>query len=497
MAWPDQTSPIGECYSLVMSHEYKPEPAVTLTLPGGVAIRLPARLDSLTTYVVLEQDDWFEDEIRFVRALATPGLRAVDIGANYGVYALALAASGAGVIACEPAADTAALLRASAAANGFQNLTTVEAAVADAVGTACLSGDSPESRALVAGMGGASGRQVATTTLDALAARHPGPVDFLKIDAEGAETAILAGGESFLAAQDPLVMIEVNAAEGAQGTTAAEGLRQRGYAPYRLIPELLALAPADPQALDRAQLNLFYAKPSRAAALERAGRLASPAVAGDPPSGAGLAWLTARRSFTPFARLAEPRGLPREDLHRRALDHWAVSQDGARPLAERSTHLHAADRAAAGALDALPGVARLCTRARIAAALGLRQAASEALARLQPLIMGESIAIDEPFLAPSAAFDAMAAAIPPLWLNAAAADAYIRLSHYSTFFQGDGMLQPLEFLRRSGHQTPEMERRRQLMRLRAGLQTAVEASPLLAGGLNAARWRAGSDLLKP
>lgn len=465
-------------------------PTLALCLPGGVSIQLPASLGSLTTYVVLEQDDWFEDEIGFVRALAEPGLRAIDIGANYGVYALALAAAGARVAAFEPAPDTAATLRASAAANGFSGLTVIQAAVSDTVGTAHLSDEPPESRAL-----GSGGRPVATTTLDALSAQHPGPVDFIKIDAEGAETAILAGGAAFLAAQDPLVMIEVNAAEGARGVAAAEALRDRGYAPYRLVPDLLALAPADPRALDRAQLNLFYAKPSRAAVLAAAGRLAREAAPADPPPGSGLAWLKARASFAPFASLAEPRGLPREDLYRRALDHWAAAQDPGRPVGERSAHLHEADRAAAAALAAVPGVARFCTRARIAAALGLRQTASETLAQLQPLIIGASLTIDEPFLAPSAAFDRLSAADPPLWLNAAAADAYVRLSHYSSFFQSEGILQPLEFLRRSGYQAPEMERRRQLVRLRLGLQTRVEPSPRLAAGLNAARWRAGADLL--
>lgn len=468
------------------------QPTLALALPGAVTIHLPARLDSLTTYVVLEQDDWFEDEIRFVRALATPGTRAIDIGANFGVYALALAAAGARVIAVEPAPDTAATLRASAAANGFADLTVIEAAVSDTIGTAYLSDESPESRAL-----GNSGRPVATTTLDALTAEHPGVVDFIKIDAEGAEAAILAGGAAFFATQDPLVMIEVNAAEGGRGTAAAEALRAGGYRPYRLVPELLLLVPADPQALDRAQLNLFYAKPSRAARLAAAGRLAGTAEAPAPPAGSGLAWLSARASFAPFASLAEPRGLPREDVYRRALDHWAVAHDTGANLAARSAHLHEADRAAAAALEAVPGVARFCTRARIAAALGLRQTATAALARLQPLITGASLTIDEPFLAPSPAFDGLSAADPPLWLNAAAADAYIRLSHYSSFFQSEGILRPLDFLRQAGCQTPDMERRRQLLRLRLGLQTRVEPSPLLAGGLNAGRWRAGADLLQP
>jgi hypothetical protein len=41
--------------------------------------------------VLLEQEDWFEKEIAFVRRLLRSGMRAVDIGANYGTYTLAMA----------------------------------------------------------------------------------------------------------------------------------------------------------------------------------------------------------------------------------------------------------------------------------------------------------------------------------------------------------------------------------------------------------------------
>ena len=55
-------------------------------LSGGLKIYLPRSIDLNTPYVVLEQEDWFEDEIRFVRDFLEPGMRAVDIGANYGIY---------------------------------------------------------------------------------------------------------------------------------------------------------------------------------------------------------------------------------------------------------------------------------------------------------------------------------------------------------------------------------------------------------------------------
>ena len=49
------------------------------------------RLDSITTYVLLEQETWFEKELPFLMQYLQPGMTAVDIGANAGVYSLPMA----------------------------------------------------------------------------------------------------------------------------------------------------------------------------------------------------------------------------------------------------------------------------------------------------------------------------------------------------------------------------------------------------------------------
>lgn len=85
----------------------------TLELFDGVRIVVPDSLDRITPYVVLEQQDWFEDEIKFVRRLLKPGQKAIDIGANYGVYTLSMAKAvgpTGRVWAFEPASRTARLL---------------------------------------------------------------------------------------------------------------------------------------------------------------------------------------------------------------------------------------------------------------------------------------------------------------------------------------------------------------------------------------------------
>ncbi|WP_085553533.1 FkbM family methyltransferase [Azospirillum agricola] len=82
----------------------------------------------MTPYILLELEDWFEDEITFVRTCVEPGTQAFDIGSNHGVYALAIAArlgQSGHVWAFEPTRKPLAMLRASVAENGFDHLMTI------------------------------------------------------------------------------------------------------------------------------------------------------------------------------------------------------------------------------------------------------------------------------------------------------------------------------------------------------------------------------------
>jgi hypothetical protein len=62
-----------------------------LTLVDGVKIVVPNSLDMITPYVLREQQDFFEDDLKFVRKLLRSGQKDIDIGANYGVYTLPMA----------------------------------------------------------------------------------------------------------------------------------------------------------------------------------------------------------------------------------------------------------------------------------------------------------------------------------------------------------------------------------------------------------------------
>ena len=113
----------------------------THEIPGGVQVITPDSLNLVTPYVLYEQRDWFEDEIAFLRRLLQPGQRAIDIGANYGVYTLSIAKAvgptGA-VWAFEPTSSTAAFLAQSIAANHFTQVVLERSALSGECGTAQL-----------------------------------------------------------------------------------------------------------------------------------------------------------------------------------------------------------------------------------------------------------------------------------------------------------------------------------------------------------------------
>ena len=57
----------------------------------AVTLAVPASLQSITAYVLLEQECWFEKEMDFLRRWLRPGMTVIDIGANLGVYSLPMA----------------------------------------------------------------------------------------------------------------------------------------------------------------------------------------------------------------------------------------------------------------------------------------------------------------------------------------------------------------------------------------------------------------------
>ncbi|HVR61180.1 MAG TPA: FkbM family methyltransferase [Polyangia bacterium] len=485
---------LGEAWRARVDRDRPPaaaRPAGTMLarMDGDIDVVVGDGPDELTAYVLAEQQDWFEDEIAFVRAAACRGERAIDVGANHGVYALSLARAvgpDGHVFAFEPEPTAAARLAASVAANHFgDTVTLVASALSDRAGRQRLCGGTHSELAALGGSGrgsgadAGSGPEVAVTTLDesalALGLRD---IAFIKIDAEGAEPPILRGGRAFFMRESPLMMIEVR-----QGATIAAptiaAIAELGYDRYRLVPGLTLLAPAgDPGALDPFVLNLFACKPDRATALEERGLLVARArTAEDAPAGA---WLVHLR---PLA-LAQAVGLgwrgqqlPPERAYFGALDHYALAQRPLEPAATRLAHLMKAVELAGEALARAPSsIPELATTARLAADAGYRAIAAQTLHRLA-LACDESgdVALDPaiPFLPPCPRFDHVPLADGDLrrWLLAAALEQRERLRAFSSYYTASdpATLAALETIAALGYGGGEMARRLALARRRAAI----------------------------
>jgi len=203
-------------------------------------------------------------EIRFVRDGLRSGQVAVDVGCHKGAYTYwmrrQVGPSGA-VYAFEPQPRQVAYLRQAFAAMAYDNVTLVPKALSDhegrmplhvPSGNGATHGASLEARTVVRGarpVGGVSDTDlscesrpsaasetpptidVGVTTLDAFfAGRQRGP-DFLKIDVEGHESAVLAGGREVLERHRPALLIECEARHRPDGDVRPvfEMLESLGY----------------------------------------------------------------------------------------------------------------------------------------------------------------------------------------------------------------------------------------------------------------------------
>ena len=104
---------------------------LSIRMHDGTVVEVPADLNAITTYVLLEQERWFEKEPEFLAAWLKPGMTAIDIGANLGVYSLPMArlvGPQGQVFAYEPASETRRLLAISKDRNSAANLGTYQAA---------------------------------------------------------------------------------------------------------------------------------------------------------------------------------------------------------------------------------------------------------------------------------------------------------------------------------------------------------------------------------
>ena len=459
--------------------------STTLILVDGVRIVVPDSLNLITSYVLLEQQDWFEDEIKFVRRMLQPGQKVIDVGANYGVYTLSMAQTvgpTGRVWAFEPASSTAKLLAEGIAANGFTQIVLERSALSSARGTAQLSlNENSELNALAHGRPSTSASEtVRLVTLDeCLESYGWRDIEFMKIDAEGEEANILKGGERFFAELSPLVQYEVKAGLDLHMELVRD-FEALGYRSYRLVPGLDLLIPFGVESTpDGYLLNLFCCKEDRIERLAARGLLLDSEVRLDISERIknrdAYNWRHVVAKLPYGAQLAsrweKTMAAGNSSEVDEALSFYALSRDSSVSSTERFGALKASFNLLKILCERQPSYLRLASLARVARDYGERLLAVNALQRLcDEILQNNRVDTNEPFLAPGERFDSVSPGeAVGNWVLAAALEEFERLGSFSSFYTGDSARERLEIIRTLGFGSAEMGRRLRLLQRRFGL----------------------------
>jgi len=209
---------------------------------GGAKLRVPANMRYTSVSAFLLRDA-VEPELHYLQKFVGKGDIFVDVGANIGLFTLKVAPHAARIVAVEPGEAAGTQLDANIALNGFSNVAVVRKALADKPGTAALHhnplGDDPQAFSLISDGTDSGSEQVEVTTLDTLVQGLNLPrVDCIKIDVEGAEGMVIAGGMETISAYHPTVIFEINCPTlhkaGGDPAAAWNALAGLGYEFYRM-----------------------------------------------------------------------------------------------------------------------------------------------------------------------------------------------------------------------------------------------------------------------
>lgn len=214
--------------------------------------RLPVR------YHVQWMADALEPEMSRLADLVEPDDIALDVGANRGIYAYALARIAREVHCFEPLAECCAYI----SAYGSPKIAVHCCALSDGPGLlelhVPLRGRTPvyTRASLSRPQGAAEVRRIEVRTLDSFGLPRVG---FIKIDVEGLEAAVLRGAQQLLARDHPRLLVEIDRMRHTPETFGSllDWLGALGYRPYVVKDGLLSPS-ADAWADAEAHYNFVF-----------------------------------------------------------------------------------------------------------------------------------------------------------------------------------------------------------------------------------------------
>jgi hypothetical protein len=336
---------------------------------------------------------------------------------------------------------------------------------------------------------------VTLRTLDAEdGAGHWQRVDFLKLDAEGAEEKILAAAQGFFKRHAPLVMFEVKAGNTVN-TGLVDAFRALDFEVFRSLPEAALLVPSGAQAdLDGYELNLFAVPRDKAALLAASGFLVTEHAAWQPSKNevdlarrclAASPFYGAFKSFwRDMADVAEP--------YRAGLAGFAAWRFGTQGWAHRYAALMHAVSAFGEYARSNASCASLSMLARAQHEAGQRSQAVGTLQALAHRLAGGDISVPVPFWPALSRFDSIDPGTQAAtWLRVSVLEQLERAAHFSTLFSRGTI--NLATIADKPFAHIEMERRRVLVGARSGniMDIPKRLWPITADNRNGEVWRHG------
>ena len=441
-----------------------------VTIINDIKVTVPDVLNLMTPFVLQEQGDWFEDEIKFLRTYIKPGMKVIDIGANYGTYTLTMAkiiGDTGRLWAFEPASATADCLDQSINNNNFKNIKLIRAGLSNKAGKAKLFlSTNSELNSMTKDAGQAAGTEtIKLLTLDSCLNDYKWQsIDFIKLDAEGEESNILKKGKNTLGSLSPLIMFELK-----HGNIVNQPLiskfNELGYDCYRLVPGINVLVPFDKDdAIDGYLLNLFACKKDTAVKLESEGVIVRDWEQNDIPQQVTVN--DELNQYGYWSDLKEMNLVSNDTNYLWVLKQYLLSLSEENNSNERLNFLMGALE---GAKDILKKgeqtIARIATFSRIAFDAGER---SLGVDLLRTMINKHHQKLDfdvaEPFLPACKRYDGV---LPgdkvKEWIFSSMAEQYILKNTFSNYFAGEKSIPLFALLENLGFMGEDMKKRQKLV----------------------------------
>lgn len=430
------------------------DPLDFISIRGGTEIAVSGSVGDRFTYILKEQEGWFDPEYDFVLDMIQPDMRVIDIVAEVGVYAVPLAkkmTAGGKVWALSTDASHARYLHKSKEHNHLDSLQVL------------------------------GNRRIGNLNLDRDMLRNDwSHIDFVRINTDGAEQGLIRWGTTFFSLSSPLVMFGIKD-KGIRALSLVDLFKEQGYATYRLIPGLNLLTPFDSanehDELDDFSINLFCCKKDRAEQLENRGLLMSShlpaATTIDCDASAFRHYLTglpyAEGMMTHWLNTStRPEGW---ESYQQALSLFSMAKTANHAASFRYACLQGAFHLLKKLLSDQANVSRVMSMIRLLTDMGKRVLAVEVLNHLAEFLEtgkgGIVMNIDEPFLALSDSF----AALNPgdkiaEWIYASILEQREKLRAFSSFYTGKESFEILGKIIEFDFSSDEMKRRRQLIGMR-------------------------------